>query len=273
MTSTIETEFVAIDDPPDIKSSNPIHAEGGASAYGYERPIVAGLSSYGWAAASLIGLFGEDWLHHGWADFVLRRPVFVGDRLMTRASLDGDAACAYTQVNESGKATVEGRAGLGTAPWDDEWRLPTRRDPVDPAEARPMLMPDQAPTQEDYPPMSVELSIDDNRDWTMERLGVDHSRYLEGEHPFAHPSWVPGQMTPLIRHSYRFAAGIHTTGRVQHIRALRAPQRVVIAGRWLDNVKRKDKWWSTSDAVFLSDDGEEIARCRQAQILLPPIPK
>jgi len=270
MTNMVTTEFVAIEDPPEIQSANPIHAAG-ASAYGYERPIVAGLSSYGWAAAALLELYGEAWLDHGWADFVLRRPVFVGDRLVTTAQPDDDTASTFVQVNETGKGTVEGRAGLGAAPWNDEWQLPTRRQPVAPAAKRPLLLPNQAPIQEDYPPMAVELSADAARSWASGRLGDDHPRFNEGDSPLAHPSWVPGQMTPLIRHSYRFAAGIHTTGRVQHLRAIRAPQTIVVAGRWIDNVERKAKWWSSSDAVFLAEDGTELAYCRQAQILLPPI--
>jgi hypothetical protein len=267
------TELVAIDDPPEIQKANPIHGAG-ATGYGYERPIVAGLSSYGWAAAAIIEVLGEAWFDLGWADLVLRRPVFTGDRLTTTATLIGDGLCRYVQLNEAGKATVEGQAGLGLAPFHQEWDLPQRRDPVPPAAERPLLMPQDAPVGVDYPPMEVELSVADNQWWANGRLGDNHPRYHTGERPRAHPSWVPGQMTPLIRHSYRFAAGIHTTGRIQHLAPIRAPMKVVVAGRWIDSEKRKDKWWSTSDAVFLNgDDGTELAYCQQAQILLPPLPK
>ena len=266
------TEFVAIDDPPEIQQANPIHAEG-AKAYGYERPIVAGLSSYGWAAAALIELFGDGWLDCGWAEFKLPRPVFAGDRLITTATPLAEDICEFTQLNAAGKATVVGRAGLGFAPFQAEWKLPTRREPVDPAPKSPLLMPDQAPVDVDYPPMAIELTIERNRAWAAGRLGDDHPRYNEGDHPRTHPSWVPGQMTPLIRHSYRFAAGIHTTGRVQYLAPLRAPQRVVVAGRWIGSEERKGKWWSTSDAVFSGADGTEFAYCQQAQILLPPLPR
>jgi acyl dehydratase len=277
MADTATTESIAIADPPEIQKANPIHAEG-AAAYGYDRPIVAGLSSYGWAAASVIELLGEEWLDAGWADMAFLRPVFAGDRLVTTATRTGGqagpddasgATCTYVQRNESGKVTVEGRAGLGVGPF--EWQLPARRDPVPPAEHRPLMLPDQAPVGEDYPPMAVDLTVDGTRAWSTERLGDHHPRYHDGPHPRAHPSWVPGQMTPLIRHSYRFAAGIHTTGRVQHLRSIRAPRRVVVAGRWISNEVRKGKWWSTSDAVFLDEDGRELAYCQQAQILLPPL--
>ena len=281
MTDTVTTRFVAIEDPPEIRKANPIHAEG-ATAYGYERAIVAGLSSYGWAAAALIELLGEDWLDRGWADMAFRRPVFAGDELTTTTldrldrTLDrtggGEAACTYVQVNAAGKETVTGRAGLGLAPFRDEWELPSRRAPEPPAATKPLMLPADAPTGVDYPPMAVDLSVAATRAWSEGRLGDDHPRYHAGEHPRAHPSWVPGQMTPLIRHSYRFAAGIHTTGRVQYLERMQAPTQVVVAGRWIGNEERKGRWWSTSDAVFLGPDGRELAYCRQEQILLPPVP-
>lgn len=268
--TTAVTESVAIEDPPEIQKANPIHAAGGAEAYGYERPIVAGLSSYGWAAASLIELLGESWLAFGWADMAFRRPVFAGDRLVTTATL-GDGFCVYEQRNEAGKITTEGRAGLGLAPFDDEWDLPISRTAAPPISHAPRLQPEQAPVGVDYPGMCVELSVEGSREWSANRLGDHHGRYQEGDAPFAHPSWVPGQMTPLIRHSYRFGAGIHTSGRVQHLRAVRAPQSVVVAGRWIANEQRKDRWWSTTDAVFSDDAGTELAYCRQTQILLPKL--
>ena len=266
-TSAVTTSL-AIEDPPEIQKANPIHAEG-ASAYGYDRPIVAGLSSYGWAAASLIELFGEGWLSLGWADMAFRRPVFAGDRLTTTATLVDDGTCTYEQRNEAGKVTVDGRAGLGLAPFHREWRLPVSRTAQPPAVGGPVLLPEQAPVDEDYPAMAVTLTAESNRRWWADRLGDPHPRYHEGDTPIAHPSWVPGQMTPLIRHSYRFIAGIHTTGRVQYLRPIRAPRTVTVAGRWIGNERRKDRWWSTSDAVFCDEDGTELAYCQQSQILLP----
>ena len=269
---SVVTEFVAIDDPPEIQRANPIHAAG-AKAYGYERPIVAGLSSYGWAAAAIIELLGEGWLDRGWAEFTFARPVFTGDHLTTTATLIAEGTCEFTQLNVAEKATVMGRAGLGLAPFHEQWNLPTRRDPVGPRIESPLLMPDQAPVSVDYPPMAIDLSIARNTAWAAGRLGDHHPRYNEGDTPRAHPSWIPGQMTPLIRHSYRFAAGVHTTGRVQHLAPLRAPQPIVVAGRWISSEERKGKWWSTSDAVFLANNGTEVAYCQQAQILLAPIPR
>ena len=41
----IVVELVAIEDPPEVQEANPVHGAG-AQAVGYERPIVAEVSSY-----------------------------------------------------------------------------------------------------------------------------------------------------------------------------------------------------------------------------------
>ena len=72
-------EMVALDDDPEVKVNNPIHGAG-AQAAGYERPITAGPSNYGWAVAAAVDLLGDGWFDRGWAEFALRRPVFGGDQ-------------------------------------------------------------------------------------------------------------------------------------------------------------------------------------------------
>ena len=79
---------------------------------------------------------------------------------------------------------------------------------------------------------------------------------------------------PLPRNiPFQPAAGIHTSGRVQYLAGMRAPEEVVVSGRWIGNEERKGRWWSTSDAVFLGAGARELAYCRQEQILLPPLPR
>lgn len=52
-----------------------------------------------------------------------------------------------------------------------------------------MLLPEQAPVGEDYPPMAVELTVEAAWRWSSDRLGDEHPRYHEGARPRAHPSW------------------------------------------------------------------------------------
>ena len=177
------------------------------------------------------------------------------------------------KVVSDGRVTIEGTVGLGDAPWREEFILPTDRTPVPEPENRPFLGLNDIPSDLDYPPMSVPLRANDARVWMSERIHDDDVAWSSGDAPLIHPSWVLGQMTPLIRHSYRMPAGVHASGRVQHLNTFRADGDVVVAGRWGDVEHRKGKPWSTTDAVFIDAQGTEVALVRQVAVILPLLPK
>ncbi len=269
---------VAHADPPEIAAANPIHDEK-ATGYGYAGAIVAGISTYGWMVPAILDAVGEGWLAHGWAEVRFPRPVFTGDELITEITPSPEDARIGTvtqRVASDGRVTIEGRVGLGDGPWRHEFDLPTRRDPVPPNPSPRYTPPESIPTFEDYPPMSMPMGPDDARAWARSRIHTDDARWHDDPDrggPVVHPSWAPGQMTPLIRHSYKFPAGVHAAGRIQHLALHRANGPVTVAGRWGGVEVRKGKHWSTTDAVFLGPDGTELSLVRQVAVILPPPPR
>ena len=265
---------MAVADPPEVSAANPVHDEN-ATGYGYAGGIVAGIHTYGWMVPAILDSLGESWLSHGWCDFQLPRPVYAGDELVTEVvpSPQNPQVGLITQtVASDGRITIEGTVGLGDAPSKHDFSLPNDRTPVPEALDRPFLGLDDIPTDLDYPPMSVPLRAEDARTWMRERIRDDEATWISGDNPLTHPSWVLGQMTPLIRHSYRMPAGVHASGRVQHLNSFRADGDVVVAGRWGDVEVRKGKPWSTTDAVFIDTHGTEVALVRQVAVLLPRLP-
>ena len=267
-------ERIAVEDPAEVAAANPIHDEK-ATGYGYAGAIVAGIHTYGWMVPAILDAVGDGWLSHGWADVRFPRPVFVGDELVTEVvpSHDDPTIGRVTQhVESDGRITIEGTIGLGDAPWFDEFELPERRDAVPPATAPKYTPPELIPTYEDYPPMAVEIGADEARRWMHERIHDDDPRWNDGV-PVVHPSWAPGQMTPLIRHSYKFPAGVHASGRIQHLALHRAGDPVTVAGRWGGVEVRKGKHWTTTDAIFTGPDGTDLSLIRQVAVIFPPLPR
>lgn len=266
---------VAVPDPAEVSAANPIHDES-ATGYGYAGGIVAGIHTYGWMVPAILNSLGTGWLSHGWCEFGLPRPVYAGDELLTEvkpSAENPDVGLITQKVVSDGRITIEGTVGLGDAPWINEFKLPSERSAVSQPEDRPFLGLNEIPTNADYPPMSVSFTADDARVWMSERIHDDDPLWSSGTSPVAHPSWLLGQMTPLIRHSYRMPAGVHASGRVQHLRPFHADGDVVVAGRWGELEVRKGKPWSTTDAVFLDAHGLEVALVRQVAVILPPLTK
>ncbi|MED5541167.1 MAG: MaoC family dehydratase, partial [Actinomycetota bacterium] len=260
---------LAVADPPEVSAANPVHDES-ATGYGYAGGIVAGIHTYGWMVPAILEALGEGWLSHGWSEFRLPRPVYAGDELFTEVKPvpDDPSIGVITQtVVSDGRVTIEGKVGLGDASWKNDFVLPHDRSPVPEADYRPFLGLDEIPSDLDYPAMSVPFDASDARTWMSERIHDDDPLWVDGDMPLAHPSWVLGQMTPLIRHSYRMPAGVHASGRVQHLSPLKANGAVTVAGRWGEGDVRKGKPWSTSDAVFVDSEGTEVAVVRQVAVI------
>lgn len=60
-------------------ANNPIHTDAGAQAAGFERALVAGVTSYAYVLHPVIERFGLDWVATGIAEVRFRSPVFDGD--------------------------------------------------------------------------------------------------------------------------------------------------------------------------------------------------
>lgn len=126
--TTIENNVIAYldnDDSPDI--TNPIHSTEIARAYGFDGPLVGGVTVWGWATDTIMEALGEGWLDQGWAEYLFRQPTYPGDLLTVKAVLNEDvplASWSVEMINESGEVCVTGTVGLGKAEWLQELKLP-----------------------------------------------------------------------------------------------------------------------------------------------------
>ena len=62
-------------------ATNPIHTDAGAQAAGFERALVAGVTSYAYCLHPVVGHFGLDWVGSGVSEVRFRAPVFDGDHV------------------------------------------------------------------------------------------------------------------------------------------------------------------------------------------------
>ncbi|MEC9321551.1 MAG: MaoC family dehydratase, partial [Chloroflexota bacterium] len=123
--------YLGNDDSPDI--SNPIHSTEVAKAYGFEGPLVGGVTVWGWATETILEALGNSWLSNGWAEYSFRQPTFPGDILTVRAIKDSDSpweSWTVDMVNQADVVSVTGKIGLGTAPWSSDFVRPANMEPT-----------------------------------------------------------------------------------------------------------------------------------------------
>jgi hypothetical protein len=82
-------------------ANNSIHTDEGARAAGFEKALVAGVTSYGYCLHPIIEHFGLGWLSTGEAEVRFRSPVFDGDHV------------SFPLTQQPGQAT-EGQGTDGT---------------------------------------------------------------------------------------------------------------------------------------------------------------
>lgn len=75
---------------------NPIHTDEGARAAGFDRALVAGVTTYAYLANVPSRDWGIDWVHHGAAEVRFRRPVFDRERLTVQPVNDGQSLAVTT---------------------------------------------------------------------------------------------------------------------------------------------------------------------------------
>lgn len=90
-------------------ANNAIHTDEGARAAGFEKALVAGVTSYAYCLHPVIQHFGLDWLSTGEAEVRFRAPVFDGDQVSFPLKPIDDTNQASNQAdNQADKASNGG---------------------------------------------------------------------------------------------------------------------------------------------------------------------
>ncbi len=126
MTNSVPWSIVARNLPE--HADNPIHTDAGAQAAGFERALVAGVTTYAYCLHPIIEHFGLRWVARGEAEVHFRRPVFDGDlvtfplvQVSEEGAKDGadEEADARVELNVSAQVTRTDRALVDVSAWSD----------------------------------------------------------------------------------------------------------------------------------------------------------
>jgi acyl dehydratase len=101
-------------------ANNPIHTDVGAQAAGFERALVAGVTSYAYCLHPVIHRFGLGWVARGEAEVHFRRPVFDGDHVffpLRNVTADVSAEDAGEEVKVSAQVKRSERALVQVSAW------------------------------------------------------------------------------------------------------------------------------------------------------------
>ena len=263
--NTVENTVVAYldnDDSPDI--TNPIHSTEVAKSYGFDGPLVGGVTVWGWATDTILAALGEGWLEEGWAEYSFRQPTFPGDTLTVRAVLNEDspaASWAVEMINQQDQVCVVGSVGLGKAEWLHELVLPGAMKPTVESDSKGPLTLENTVAGKDWSAMELDFSVEASIEFIAQKQKTDNPLFV-AENAIAHPSWTAGWAEKLIRHNYVIPSSMHTKSRVQHHRKIPTGTIVTGGAHLIDAYERKAHHFANYDVLLVDKNGDKLAQLR-----------
>ncbi|MGE0598668.1 MAG: hypothetical protein AB7J35_02425 [Dehalococcoidia bacterium] len=260
-----KTAYLSNEDSPDIR--NPIHSTEVAMQFGFAGALVGGVTVYGWAAETVIETLGEEWLDSGWVEMNFKRPVYPAEQLKIKIGEDDGGGLGRTMTVEGndGSIRIDGRVGLGTAPWFSELATPYSLSPSVPVtpHSQPLTLK-TAPVGQSLIPVAMEMDVDSVREYASGKQRSTDPRFI-GDKPRLHPAMIAGFETMMIYGQFEFSPGIHVFSRVQHLQRADAAPGYVAVGKFIEAFERKGRHHGIVDGSLVRN-GSEFARSRQGLI-------
>ena len=262
------TAYLDNDDSPDIE--NPIHSTEVARAYGYDGPLIGGVTVWGWATDTIIQALGNDWITRGWSEYSFRKPVFPGNVLTITAESDAEDLTKpwnVTMNNQSGDICVIGKIGLGQTKWENTLTRPVNMSPSEVTEKPPLTL-DRASQETSWTALEVEFNdhiyeeINHKNRLTFSSI-FDH---CSGMKPIAHPSWIAGWAEALMRHNFDIPSSMHTKSLVKHHSSVPLGTTIVGGAEVIDAYERKGHHYVEFDVLLKDTNEKDIAQIRHRTI-------
>jgi acyl dehydratase len=228
-------------------SGNDIHDDDAARELGYERALVAGVTTYGYLLRQVVAALGDSWLDRGTVEVRLRQPAYAGERFIVTAEHAPLASIRAAAVRDDGVVVATADATPG-APGP----LPARAHPLVPPRDEPYAPVRSALDGVAHFP-TVEYTIDDA--WQHKLLtDIGNDLTVFGDRGIVHPV-IYGDLANLsLMHSVALGPWIHARSRVRHHRPLRVGETVSVRPRIHELTTDNGAEFLTLDTAVVVDD-------------------
>lgn len=236
------------------ESENRIHGDDVARRYGFRGGLVPGVTVYAYLVEPAIQEWGIDWLEHGAASVVLRKPLYDHARFVTEVTPQSARAYDGRVVDEHGTVCADGRVWMPDAVPPP----PVRRDdpPVVELEARP---PATREAMEELRARGMgALRLTWRGDGEMGKTAHDLDEMSDLVRPdragFANPGFVLGLANWALARNVRLDAWIHAQSDAQNLGAVPLGAQLVVESTITDLFSRGGHEFVDLDVAAFIDD-------------------
>lgn len=241
------------------ESGNVIHDDDAAKALGYERALVAGITTYGYAVRQVVAALGALWLERGTLEVRLRQPAYEGDEFTVTVE-DQPLASVRASVYRDNDGVVVATADA--TPGGPGLLAPTAH-PVSGQRDKPYPAERQALEGVAHLP-SIEYTIDDA--WQQKLLlDLDNDLEIFDQLGVVHPVVYGDVANISFMNGVQLGPWIHARSRVRHHRALRVGETISVRPRIAELQTIRGAEHITLDTAVVAD-GLVVARIEHAAI-------
>ncbi len=224
---------------------NPIHTDAGATAAGFPRALVAGVTTYAYLTRPIASAWGLDWLRRGGGEVRFQRPVFEHDIVHCIPAPMNDGAVAVSAVVDDGPTRAMFRAVT------DSGSPPPMRV------GEPLLT------------YTTELSGEWGSDYGL-RAGEDLALYAD--HGVVHPAVWPALANHIVHVHVAQGPWVHTRSIIRHHAAAAAGATAIVTASVVDRFTKDTGDRAVLD-VRIEVDGQLVATLEhEAVVHLTPTP-
>ncbi|HYL78477.1 MAG TPA: hotdog fold domain-containing protein [Bryobacteraceae bacterium] len=223
------------------ESENKIHDDSVAAGYGFRGGLVPGVTVYGYMTVPIVASAPE-WLERGTMKVRFLEPVYDGDELMVKATVDG-ASINVTAAREDGTVCA---IGTGDIP-------ATVAPPVDRYPQHPLPAGRPAPSVDNLVPGAALGTV-------LETIEV------------AEPRAVLQFSNEILVRNFKLGPWIHTGSEIQNYSAVRSGDLISARGRIHDRYERKGHKFVVVDVMLIAN-GDRLAQAVRHTAIYQPRPK
>lgn len=233
-------------------SENKIHDDEVAGRLGFGGGLVPGVDVYAYLCRPAVARWGRDFLTRGRVTTRFGSPVYDGEQIEVRATLDDDGTLR-AGVHATGRPGQAAAANLEAALDDDQPTPPT-------------LGTAERPAPDDRPPASPTTlpvgTVLGTFDWAMSagELATYLADVRDDTSPVAnlglvHPGALLRHANTVLSQTVRLGPWIHVGSTVHHYAPVAVDERIEIRGVVTDNREHKGHRFVDLDVVLASPDG------------------
>ena len=200
-----------------LTSSNKIHTDEVARAYGFKGGLVPGIAVYAYMTHPVVEHLGTDWLERGAITAKFIKPIYAGDpvRVHVKATALAGYECEIQVLGPGGTLCAVGWAGFRAGGTEAPRALDYPRRPLPASEGR------LAPRAANLPPGTPLGTLDfhpeaDDHESLVHNHYLDNLAVYKGSGAICHPAYLLAQANHILMRNVDLGPWIHTQSQVQN---------------------------------------------------------